>query len=253
MPDRIDDLTNGWSPQDDHILDTLANATVERLRLLQDSSNYVFLADLVHPEHGAGLGVYKPERGERPLADFVEGTLHRREVAAFEFSRLLGWDIIPPTVECDGSEGPGSMQLFVEHSPRDHYFALRDRSELHEQFVRFACFDLLANNADRKGGHLLLGADDRLWGIDNALCFHAVEKLRTVIWDFAGREIPGHWIEDIDRVRGCLAMSDDSTAALRRLLTQAEVEALAARCSDMVDGPVLPEMYTWRCVPWPLI
>ena len=253
MSDGIEELQNPWRPADPHVLDALNSATVERLRLLQDSSNYVFLADIAHPEHGPGLGVYKPQRGESPLADFPGGTLHLREIAAYEFSRLLGWDLVPPTVAIDGPQGPGSLQLFIEHDPGDHYFKLRHREQFHDHLRRFAAFDLLANNADRKGGHLLLDADGALWAIDNALCFHRVEKLRTVIWDFAGSDLPDRWLADIERARNCLQAADDSTAALRDLISPSEVEALIERSTALLQHPVLPEMYPWRCVPWPLI
>ena len=266
MADRIADLANGWPPDGAHVPEALREAEVTRLRLLGDSSNYVFLADLDHPAHGAGLGVYKPQRGERPLADFPYGTLPRREVAAYELARLLGWPIVPPTVEREGPEGPGSMQLFVAHDPAEHFFALRERDELCEQLMRFAAFDLVANNADRKGGHLLLGDGGRLWGIDQALCFHAHEKLRTVIWDFAGEELPDGWRSDLARARDALrraaeegdgAEADgeggEAAAALRALLGGAEIEALAERLERLLAHPVLPEMYPWRCVPWPMI
>ena len=253
MADRIADLANGWAPDDAHAPTALREAAVTRLRLLGDSSNYVFLADLEHPDHGAGLGVYKPQRGERPLADFPYGTLPRREVAAWELARLLGWPIVPPTVEREGPEGPGSMQLFVAHDPAEHFFALREREELCEQLMRFAAFDLVANNADRKGGHLLLDAAGRLWGIDQALCFHPREKLRTVIWDFAGEELPAPWRGDLARARDALRGGGEAAAPLLDLLGGEEAGALIARIEGLLADPVLPGMYPWRCVPWPMI
>ena len=253
VADRIGDLTNAWSPDDAHILDTLREASVGQLRLLYDSSNYVFLAELEHPEHGTGLGVYKPQRGERPLSDFTYGTLHHREVAAYELARLLGWPMVPPTVEREGPEGLGSMQLFIEHDPAEHFFALRDREDLHEQFIRMAAFDLVANNADRKGGHILLAARGRVWGIDQALCFHRHEKLRTVIWDFAGAELPEQWRADLERAHDAMRDRDASSEPLRAFLTDAEVDAFVERTAQLLAYPVLPEMYPWRCVPWPMI
>ena len=253
MPERIGDRTNEWCPDEADVLDRLREAEVGQLQLLYDSSNYVFLAELDHPAHGAGLGVYKPQRGERPLADFPHGSLHSREVATYELSRLLGWEIVPPTVEREGPEGLGSMQLFIAHDPAEHYFALRDRADLHEQMMRFAAFDLVANNADRKGGHLLLDAGGRLWGIDNALCLHRQEKLRTVIWDFAGEELPEQWQLDLRRLHDCLRDREASTTALAAHLRDGEAEALVERTSKLLAHPVLPEMYPWRCVPWPMI
>ncbi len=253
MPESIRDLRNAWRPDAPYVEEALRDAEVVRSRLLYDSSNYVFLVDLAHPAHGEGLAVYKPQRGERPLGDFPYGTLHLREIATYEYARLLGWEIVPPTLEREGPEGAGSFQLFIEHNPAEHFFELRDREELREALVRIAAFDLLANNADRKGGHVLLDGSGRLWCIDNALCFHSYEKLRTVIWDFAGERLPEGWQHDIRRVRDCLRAADPSTDALRACLSVAEVEALIERSTELLANPVLPEMYPWRCVPWPPI
>ena len=246
-------LRNSWAASDPRVPDALREATITRLRMVYDSSNYVFVADLDDAELGPGLGVYKPERGEQPLHDFPSGTLYEREIAAYEASRLLGWDLIPPTVERAGEHGVGSMQLFIEHDPSQHYFALRERDALDEQLVRMAAFDLIANNADRKGGHILLEADDRLWGIDNGLCFSSVQKLRTVIWDYAGSELPAAWCEDIQRLRDCVTGADETSEPFRERLGERELEAFAERCEALVAHPVLPEMYPYRCVPWPLI
>ena len=246
-------VTNRWSPDDTYVLDALSGAEVRDLELLYDSSNYVFLASLVHPEYGEAFGVYKPVSGEAPLSDFPYGTLHRREVAAYELSCLLGWQMVPPVVEREGARGIGSMQLYIEHDPARHYFALRGEEAYREQLVRLAVFDLVTNNADRKGGHILEDGRGRLWGIDNALCFHRVDKLRTVVWDFAGTLVPGALLADIERVTRCLQSEDASTATLRSLLHPAEVAAFVRRSAALLAQPVLPEMYPWRCVPWPLI
>lgn len=245
-------IRNAWEPGELWVPDAMRAAAMDDLRLIYDSSNYVFLVTLTYPEHGSGLGIYKPRRGERPLHDFPSATLYRREVAAYELSRLLGWDLIPPTVEVEGPQGVGSLQLFIEHSPAEHYFELRDRDIYDEQFVRFAAFDLLANNADRKGGHLLLDPRGHVWGIDNGLCFHEQHKVRTVIWDYSGSELPEPWLDDIRRVIECLP-GDDAATALRDCLDRDELRALIARCRELIARPVLPEMYPYRCVPWPLI
>ena len=246
-------LVNAWAPSDAHAVDALREADVGELRLIYDSSNYVFLASLAHPEHGEGLGIYKPVRGEQPLYDFPYGTLYRREVAAYELSRLLGWEIVPPTVVREGPRGVGSMQLFIEHDPREHYFALRGDPAYEAQFVRFAAFDLVANNADRKGGHLLRDASGRVWGIDQGLCFNEDDKLRTVIWDYAGTRLPDALLADIERVRAGIETGDAATRPLTDCLSQDEVVALVRRCAALLADPVLPEMYPWRCVPWPLV
>ncbi len=235
------------------MIECLRDSEITDLRLFYDSSNYVFLADLRHPELGEGLGVYKPERGERPLYDFPYGTLYQREVAAYEYSRLLGWHLVPPTVVRDGPHGVGSMQLFVPHDPAHHYFDLRQTKRFDEQLARVAAFDLVANNADRKGGHLLLGAGERIWCIDQGLCFHSQLKLRTVIWDYSGTELPLSWQRDLRRVRDWLAGRESEGASLPELLIPDEVEALVRRSDDLLGRPVLPEMFPYRCVPWPRI
>jgi uncharacterized repeat protein (TIGR03843 family) len=250
---RTSELQNAWSPADQRVIEALLDSEVIDLRLVADSSNYVFVADLQHSELGVGLGVYKPERGEQQLHDFPYGTLYRREVAAYEYSRLLGWDLVPPTVVRDGPHGVGSMQLFVPHDPADHFFALREQDLLDEQFTRVAVFDLVANNADRKAGHVLLGADERIWCIDQGLCFNTVHKVRTVIWDYSGTELPDEWQDDLRRVRDCLVDSGDGIEALSELLADDELAALIRRSDELLGHPVLPEMFSYRCVPWPLI
>jgi uncharacterized repeat protein (TIGR03843 family) len=247
------DLRNPWPPDAPWVANALLEAEVDEVTLLLDSSNYVFLASLTHEVHGAGLAIYKPARGERPLSDFPYGTLHRREVGAYEVSRTLGWDMVPPTVERDGPAGVGSMQLFVEHDPTEHYFDFREDSALHPQLVRIAVFDLITNNADRKGGHVLRGPGGRLWAIDNGLCFHRQEKLRTVIWDFADTSVPEDLRGDLERL--CTALDDGDAEAdgVRQHLGPGESEALSRRVKALLGAGALPQMYPWRCTPWPLI
>ncbi len=246
-------LSNAWTVDDVHALGSLREAEVGELRQLYGASNYVFLVTLTHEQHGEGLGIYKPARGERPLHDFPYGTLHSREVAAYEFARLLGWDIVPPTVERQGPEGVGSMQLFIDHDPSEHYFSFREDDGMKEQLIRIAAFDLITNNADRKGGAVVRAADGHLWGIDNALCFHEQQKLRTVIWDFVGEPLPQSYVSDIQRVRECLASDDESADPLRSRISAPELAALVRRCDELATNPVLPEMFAYRCVPWPLV
>jgi hypothetical protein len=253
MADDAAILATTWHPDDAYVHDALREAAFRRLHLIYNSSNDVFLAELEHPHHGAGLAIYKPASGETPLHDFPHGTIHHREIAAYEFARLLGWTLIPPTVPCEGPRGEGSLQLFIEHNPAEHYFVLRRDASLDALLVRMAVFDLIANNADRKGGHVLRDPQGRLWGIDNGLCFHRDEKLRTVIWDFAGTPIPQPLLDDIERVRAQITAGDSAAEACTSHLSPLEVDALLVRCAQLLAEPVLPEMYPWRCVPWPLV
>ena len=152
-------------------------------------SNYTFLAKLRDEDGREMRAIYKPMKGEIPLWDFESGTLYKRECAAYLFSQMLGWEFVPETVIREGPYGTGSMQRFVEHEPGVTYRELREshRGEL----KKIACFDIIANNADRKAVHCIKGLDGRVWGIDHGLTFNAAFTLRTVIWDFWGEELEG--------------------------------------------------------------
>jgi len=229
--------------------EVLAEGEMEVHGRIAGSSNATLLVTCTRGGHDV-LGVYKPARGERPLWDFPEG-LHRREVAAYVLSDALGWGIVPLTVERhDAPYGPGSVQRYVDEDGRSHYFTLVEDQRWHPALVRIAAFDVIANNADRKSGHVLL-AEDRLWGIDNGLSFHIEPKLRTVIWDFAGEQLPAAVLDDIAAFlqRGMpLAMQhlldDDELAAVRR---RAEMLLTASRL------PVPDEEGRWPPYPWPLV
>lgn len=211
------------------------------------SSNATFLVELCH--EGASMpAVYKPTRGERPLWDFPEG-LHRRELAAYRLSVALGWGVVPETViREDAPLGPGSLQRFVAADFSQHYFTLLERPEHHDALRAICAFDLVANNADRKGGHCLLDEDGHVWGIDNGLCFHTEPGLRTVIWDFAGEPIAEALVADVARVVG------RAETGLEDLLDAAEVDALRSRGAALVARPRFPGPGTSRhAYPWPLV
>ena len=195
--------------------------------------------------------IYKPYKGERPLWDFPAG-LYRREVAAYELASLLGWDIVPRTVLREGPFGIGSVQTFVDADFSEHYFTmLESRPSVHDQFRTFAAFDLLANNADRKGGHLLLRpSDDTVWGIDQGLCFNVEPKLRTVLWDFAGEKIPKVLRPDIARVA---AMAPGTLGPLDELLMLDEVETLLSRARRVAERPFFPHPKSDYAYPWPMV
>ncbi|MEX1262593.1 MAG: SCO1664 family protein [Actinomycetota bacterium] len=221
---------------------------LELLGLLPNSSNYTFLAR-TSPGGEPVLAVYKPHRGESPLWDFAEGSLGRREVAAFVVARALGWPNVPPTLLRDGPEGPGSVQLFVPFEPREHYFTLQDRFA--EEFRAIAAFDLVVNNADRKGGHCLLGEDGLVWAIDHGVCFHEEPKLRTVIWEYVDEPIPPGLVDDIAALGGRLDAGSPPSQDLESLLAKAEIQALARRIDAIVARPVYPAPEGDRPYPWP--
>ena len=200
------------------------------------------------PTFPPGLkGIYKPLRGERPLWDFPEG-LYRREIAAYELSVALGWDLVPATVERDDVLGIGSLQRFVEADFSRHYFVLRDAGHHDAQLRRMCAFDLLANNTDRKGGHVLVDADEHVWGIDNGLCFSLDARLRTVIWDFAGEPVPDDLMDAIVTLldRGLPSPVTDH-------LFDDEVEGILHRARLLRSARQFPHDPTGRCIPWPLI
>jgi uncharacterized repeat protein (TIGR03843 family) len=231
----------------------LLQAEFEDCRPLWYSSNYVFLAQLCGPDGAQFAAVYKPLRGESPLWDFPDGGLYKREVAAYELSKLLGWTFVPPTVVRDGPEGVGSLQVFVRHDTQSHFFVQRENEELVRQLKRICVFDYVANNADRKGGHCLLDLDGHVWGIDHGLCFHSQYKLRSVIWDWAGEAIPEEWLGDVERARAAVEQQSPTTGRLYDLLKDHEVAAMCGRMERILRDRVYPQPGPHRSYPWPLV
>jgi uncharacterized repeat protein (TIGR03843 family) len=227
-------------------LSVLTHGDVELRGRLPWSSNATFLVT-IGQDGEAMSAVYKPHDGERPLWDFPDG-LFLREVAAYRLSEALGWGIVPETVvRTDAPLGPGSLQRFVPADFSEHYFTLLDQPEHHGALRTIAAFDLVANNADRKSGHCLLGEDGRIWAIDNGLCFHAQPNLRTVMWDFCGESIPEALVRDIERVGLSPPVLDD-------LLHPGEVAALSRRAAAVAAQGVFPDPGpARRSYPWPLV
>jgi len=233
----------------EQVLDLLGHGELETEGLLPWSSNYTFLATISY--NGArNLVVYKPRSGERPLWDFPEGTLYLREVATFVVSQALGWSYVPPTVLRDGPHGVGSVQLYIDADPEEHYFTLQDRFV--DDFQRLAAFDYVINNADRKSGHCLLGTDGRIWAVDHGVTFHVSPKLRTVIWDFAGQPIPSPILDDLEALRRRLAPGDPVEDTLQLLLADDELAALRRRVGDLLSSRLFPSPEPGRRhIPWP--
>jgi uncharacterized repeat protein (TIGR03843 family) len=225
----------------------LATGELEVLGLLPGASNYTFLARVSDGER-AIHAVYKPRDGETPLWDFPEGTLCRREVAAHVLASALGWPAVPPTVLREGPHGVGSVQLFVRANYEEHYFTLRDRRL--NDFRPVAAFDVIANNADRKAGHCLLGADGTIWLIDHGVCFSEEPKLRTVVWDFVDQPVPEDLAADVARVAASLR-SGPVRRDLLGLLTRDEVDATADRAEGLARSGCFPPPSGQRPYPWP--
>ena len=234
----------------DQVLQLLTDGEIELQGQVPWSSNYSFLAR-VHDEELECLAVYKPQRGERPLWDFDDGTLCLREYAAFVVSQALGWGFVPPTVLRDGPHGLGSFQFYVDADPDKHFFHLRD--EHHAEFQRMALFDVLTNNADRKGGHCLRDRHGHIWSIDHGLTFNSQPKLRTVIWDYAGLPIPAHLLDDVRAFQTHLADPQGLCQVLDRLLSPQEMQTLQERLDDLLQSAHFPQPGPGRNVPWPLV
>lgn len=221
-------------------------------RPLWYSSNYVFLAQLCAGDQQFAA-VYKPRKGESPLWDFPDGTLCRREVAAYELSRLLDWPIVPPTVLREGPQGIGSVQVYIAHDPEQHFFVQREQDDLVPQLKRMCAFDAIANNADRKGGHCLLDSEGRIWGIDHGLCFHTQYKLRSVIWDWASEPIDEALLADVERAALAIAADDASAEPLLELLPLDERGSLLSRMDRLLRDRKFPVPGANRHYPWPLV
>ncbi len=211
------------------------------------SSNATLLVE-AELDGATALGVYKPERGERPLWDFPSG-LFRRELAAWYLSEALGWGLVPLTVAREEAPyGEGSVQLFIPADFEQHYFTLREEERHHDRLRRICAFDLVANNADRKSGHCLLGEDGLIYAIDNGLCFHVEPKLRTVIWEFADEPLPPALLGDLRRLA-----AGPVPAAVAALIDADEGRALLKRARALVKIGRFPTDTVGRGYPWPLV
>ena len=247
MPER------SWPADHKDILELLGGAEPVEAALLTAGSNYVYLLTLADASAGAGYAVYKPKDGEAPLSDFPDGTLYKREYASYLVSEALGWGLVPPTIirEADLPPGVGALQLFIVHDPAQHYFTLRESHA--EEMQRVATFDWLTNNADRKGGHCLLAADQRIWCIDQGLTFHEDDKLRTVIWDFQDQEVPEKLATEVAAFRQKLSQDENFRSQLLELITEAEFSALDKRAEIIGRKGKFPRPPATRPYPWPII
>ena len=233
------------------ILTALQTGEIDLQGQFMLGSNYTFLAQLSCDSTTFPV-VYKPLRGERPLWDFPIKTLGKREAAAYVISEALGWDLVPPVVfRKKGPFGAGSCQLFVEHDPEYHYFRFSDSD--HQRLRPTALFDLVINNADRKGGHILVDKNGHLWLIDHGICFHSEHKLRTVVWDFIDQPIPAALQADLEHLAARLQNKDDLYLSLRQLLRAGEINAMLNRILQLLEGGTFPAPITRYAIPYPPI
>jgi len=236
------------------IIRVLQDGEFDLISQVLSGSNYTFLANVKLNEIQFKV-LYKPTRGERPLWDFPNLTLAKREVAAFITSYLLKWNFVPPTVYRSGliPYGNGSLQLFIPHNPEINYFNMQLK---HKEIIqKIIIFDFIINNADRKGGHLLLDNMNKIWLIDHGVSFHSDYKLRTVIWDYAGKQIPSSLLINIKNfIEGLKSKRTALGRKLEKLLSPTEIQNMIHRTEYILSNQVFPEPESnFHSYPWPPI
>ncbi len=231
------------------ITDLLHRGEFGGLKLVPWGSNYTFIAPICDPTDQQEYAViYKPMRGEAPLWDFPSGTLYKREYGAYLVGRALGWHFIPPVIIRDGPHGLGTVQLFVDVDERIQFYDFREYHE--HELKRMVVFDYITNNADRKAGHCLRGADGFIWAIDHGLCFNHVPKLRTVMWDWAGQPIPDDICQDLAEFATDATRLKVLHDQLNELLDKRELQLVFERLEAIINEPTFPNLNSRRQIPW---
>ncbi|OBA64128.1 phosphatidylinositol kinase [Mycobacterium sp. 1100029.7] len=261
--------------------EVLRNGELTVLGRIRSASNATFLCEATVGESSVHC-VYKPVAGEAPLWDFPDGTLAGRERSAYLVSARLGWNLVPYTIIRHGPAGPGMLQQWVQQpgdemdtdprpgpDPVDLFPAgnqqpgylpvLRAQDYAGDEVIlmhaddirlwRMAVFDVLVNNADRKGGHVLRDLDGHIYGVDHGVCLHVENKLRTVLWGWAGKPIDDQTLKTVAELAD--ALGDDLGDALAEHITRAEIAALHMRAHALLDNPVMPSPSRHRPIPWP--
>jgi uncharacterized repeat protein (TIGR03843 family) len=273
--------TRSGGPGPDNLDEVCRRGELTVIGRIRSASNATFLCEAHLGELQAHC-VYKPIAGEAPLWDFPDGTLAGRELAAYLVSDALGWNIVPYTIIRDGPAGGGMLQVWVDqpgddvgdepesgpdlidllpagHIPPGYLPVLQaydyagdEVTLVHADDVRLrrmAVFDVLINNADRKGGHILSGVDGMVYGVDHGVSLHVEDKLRTVLWGWAGKPVDDDALEAVARLRDLLR--GRLGEQLCEHITGREVDALHARTVALLDNPVMPTPDRRRPIPWP--
>jgi len=258
----------------------LLRGELEVLGRIRSASNATFLCEATRDGRSLHC-VYKPVAGEQPLWDFPDGTLAGREFGAYLVSAALGWNVVPLTIIRDGPAGPGMLQRWVDQPGDDertetpgcelvdlcppgsipagylsvlnaYDYAGNEVTLVHaddQRLLQMAVFDVIVNNADRKGGHILTGVDGHVYGVDHGVSLHVQDKLRTVLWGWAGKPID-------DQTLAAVAVLGDELAGplseeLCEHITDAELAALRRRVRALLTEPVMPGPDRRRPIPWP--
>ncbi|SFE20800.1 conserved hypothetical protein [Actinopolyspora alba] len=258
---------------DDVAVELLREGSLEVRGRLVEASNATLLCTVENDGLRADC-VYKPVRGERPLWDFPDGTLAGREVAAYLLSEVLGWHLVPPTLLRDGPHGPGMVQLWVDTEQESELVDIRTPEEVpsnwltvlharddqgepvvlahsdHDELRKLTLFDVVLNNADRKGGHVLCTSRGRVLGIDHGVSLNADDKLRTVLWGWLGQALHGTEVRSLERLRA--ELDGEFAAGLVEHITPKEVQALRDRIDRLLRDGVFPAPSgEWPAIPWP--
>ena len=260
----MDRETHGHQPTDEtthDALELLLHGRIEVEGRLTEASNTTLLCS-ISTNGVEERCVYKPVRGERPLWDFPDGTLAGREVATFLVSEAAGFRVVPPTVLRDGPFGPGMVQRWIETDDERELVDILAPKDVDENWRtvlrargmdgdpallvhaddpalrRMAALDVVVNNADRKGGHVLAGIDGGVYGVDHGVSLHAEDKLRTVLWGWLGEALSEEERDGVGRVLEGLA--GELGRGLAGLLSAEEVDALAERCARLLDDGIFP-------------
>lgn len=255
--------------------EALLHGELKPVGRIRSASNATFLCE-AHLDGTVVACVYKPVAGEQPLWDFPDGTLAGREVASYLISEALGWNLVPHTIIRQGPAGTGMVQVWVEQPEEPENAGLVELCPAtsvppgylsvltaydysggevtlvhadHPQLRRMAVFDVVVNNADRKGGHILAGSDGGVYGVDHGVSLHSHDKLRTVLWGWAGEEIAGDDVAALEALDAKLA--GKLGTRLRKHITGAELAALQRRIRLLLDDPVMPSPNGRRPLPWP--
>ncbi len=270
-PDPVTGSTADLAPDD--LAALLVHGDLEIAGRLSDASNVTLLAEVSLDGVRADC-VYKPIRGERPLWDFPDGSLARREVGAALVAAAAGWECVPPTFLRDGPVGPGMVQLWIDGTDSETMVDLFPRKKLPKGWLPvlratdgmgnpavlahaddprlqlLATFDLVVNNADRKGPHVLPVVDGPVYGVDHGLTLHTENKLRTVLWGWAGDPLPEEGVAGLERLR--TAVAGDLGETLTELLTLTEIAALQRRIERLLAAPFFDRPPEHRTpIPWP--
>ena len=234
-------------------LEVLTEGEIEIAGRILGSSNHAMFARVTRacppPEAPVVVdAIYKPIAGERPLDDFPDETLGRREVAAFLVSEAIGWSIVPPTVLRDGPFGDGSVQLWIDIDETVDVVAMVVGDD--PALRRIAVFDAAVNNTDRKGGHLLPVAGGHVYGVDHGVCFSSVPKLRTVLWGWRGQSLAPDELDGLARLQ--TALRGDLARDLAGLLSRGEIAATRRRVDALLETRRFPlPRPDWPAIPWP--